>query len=186
MIHPGMIIALTGTPGTGKSSVCRLLSKKYRVIDLNALVIREKLHCGVDSERDTLIADTDALEKRIWALVGTEASDVILEGHLSHHLSIPDVIIVLRASPSELELRLRSRGYNESKIRENVEAEMLDVILVESVDSSEKVYEIDTTGMPVNDVAGKVDEIIQAVKKQDGDFLASFKPGKTDFLSAGL
>jgi len=185
-MHSGMIIALTGTPGTGKSSVCMLLSEKYRIIDLNALVIREKLHDGKDRERDTLIVDTDALEKRVRALVADEISDVILEGHLSHHLSIPDVIIVLRASPSELERRLRSRGYHERKIRENVEAEMLDVILVESVENPDKVYEIDTTGKPVKEVAGTVDDIIRAVKKQDEDFLAPFKPGKTDFLSAGL
>ena len=43
-----MQIALTGTPGTGKTTVAHLLP--YRVIDINALV-REGLNFGTDPKR---------------------------------------------------------------------------------------------------------------------------------------
>ena len=53
----------------------------------------------------------------------------------------------------ELEMRLKSRGYSEEKIKENIEAEALDVILVEAFEWCKKVFEVNTTG--------------KALKKQD-------------------
>ena len=57
-----MRIALTGTPGTGKTTVAALLP--YRVIDLNALV-KGGLNLGTDPERGCLEADMDGLS-RSW------------------------------------------------------------------------------------------------------------------------
>jgi len=66
-----------------------------------------------------------------------------IEGHLSHRVDL-DYCIVLRTRPEVLEKRLKKRGYSEEKIRENVEAEAMDVILSEAYQRT-KVYEIDTT-----------------------------------------
>ncbi len=100
-----MQIALTGTPGTGKTTVAGLLP--YKVIDINALV-RGGMNLGIDPERGCLDADMDALEQRLKELDSDEIS--ILEGHFSHHFA--DWSIVLRLAPSELELRLEARGYS--------------------------------------------------------------------------
>ena len=53
-----MRIALTGTPGTGKTTVAGLLP--YRVIDINALV-KGGMNLGIDPDRGCLEADMDAL-----------------------------------------------------------------------------------------------------------------------------
>ena len=90
--------------------------------------------------------------------------DVILEGHVSHLLPV-DTIIVLRASPKTLKERLAARGWSEVKIRENIEAEALDVILCEAVDTNKKVYEIDTTNMTPMQVKEAVLEIIGGTDK---------------------
>ncbi len=166
-----MRIALTGTPGTGKTTVAGLLP--YGIIDINALV-KEGLNLGIDPDRGCLEADMDALARRLKEMDADEdeADVVILEGHFSYYFA--DRAIVLRLAPAKLRARLEERGYSEKKIRENLEAEALDLILAESVESCSRVDEIDATGRSPQEVAGLVMEIIE------GDLTLS--PGQVDWL----
>jgi adenylate kinase len=84
-----------------------------------------------------------------------------------------DKVIVLRAAPRVLKERLASRVWSEEKLRENIEAEALDVILVESLEANKKVYEIDTTNMTTMQVKEAVVEIIKGTDK--------YAPGSIDF-----
>jgi len=180
-----MRIALTGTPGTGKSTVTAILP--YRVVDINALV-KGGLNLGIDSERGCLEADMEGLERRLDELdrMGdmddrdrTDGANItIIEGHISHYFT--DSAIVLRLDPKELKKRLLARGYSEKKIRENLEAEALDVILIEAVEFCDRVDEIDTTGHTPTEVADLVVGIIQGKIRQPpgqvswlGDFIDS-------------
>jgi len=56
--------------------------------------------------------------------------------------------VVLRLRPDELAARLGARGYPPEKVRENRDAEALDVCLIETVEQYEprQVLELDTTG----------------------------------------
>ena len=162
-----MQIALTGTPGTGKTTVAALL--RYRVLDINSLV-RGGMNLGQDPERGCLEADMDALAGHLDSLESEET--VILEGHFSHHFA--DWAIVLRLSPAALQPRLKKRGYSQSKIRENLEAEALDVILVEAVDMCRRVDEIDTTGLSAAEVAAMIEDIIEG--------RLYLPPGQADWL----
>ena len=76
-----------------------------------------------------------------------------------------DQIIVLRCRPDVRRERLAPRGYPEEKIRENLEAEALDVILIETTDAfaSEQIYEIDTTSIGIESV---VSQILSFVKDE--------------------
>ena len=149
-----MQIALTGTPGTGKTTIAALLP--YPVIDVNALV-KGGMNFGIDPVRGCLEADMDALAAHLARLDSDETQ--ILEGHFSHHFA--DWSIVLRLAPSLLKSRLEARGYSAEKIRENLEAEALDVILVEAAEFCDRVDEIDTTGKSPPEVAELVARIIQ-------------------------
>jgi len=172
-----MIIGITGTPGTGKTSASALIGG---VLDLNELIKTEGLYLGIDEERDSLIADMDAVYDRVCGIARERGGDLVIEGHLSHHVS--DSAIVLRLAPDELERRLMARGYSGTKIHENALAEAVDVILVEAVDWCERVYEVDTTGKTVEAVADAILEILDAIDR--GIEIDVYEPGSVDWLDS--
>lgn len=177
-----MLIGITGTPGTGKTSVTAQLEKKpgYQVIHLNELIKGEKLYSEVDVERDCVVADMDLVEQRVMKKIDTSCPVTILDSHLSHHIA--DIVIVLRTSPDELRERLQKRHYSENKVQENMEAEALDVILFESVEWCDKVFEIDTTNQAIEVTTKNIEEILDAVLKgQDETLIEKYKPGSVDW-----
>ncbi len=159
-----MQIALTGTPGTGKTSVAKFLEKNYRVIYLKNF---ENARMYRDVERDTYVVNLDVIRREIEKLRNGNEK-IILEGHYSHEMPV-DMVIVLRCHPQELEKRLRNRGYKESKIRENVEAEAMSLITSEAIGyhGKDKVFEVDTTHRKEDDVAM---DVIRIIEKRDRRF----------------
>ncbi len=149
-----MKVALTGTPGVGKTSAAALV-KGIEVVSVNALAKESHAVASVDEERDTVEVDIDVLAEAVTEIEG----EILLEGHLSHLLGV-DLAIVLRCSPAVLKRRLSEKGWAEAKVRENVEAEAVDVILIETVEAVRRVCEIDTTNMRIEDVACAIEEIL--------------------------
>ena len=188
-----MIIAISGTPGTGKTIVCNRLrdgvakhkvTDKYHIIDLNELIISEHLYDGTDDKRDSLIVDMGRLRDAVRSVVGADVDlegkcVTIIEGHLSHLMA--DCAIVLRCAPEQLKQRLLDKGFNEHKIQENLEAECLDVILIEAVEQSKLVYEINTTHKTVEQVGDEIYMIIQAIISGDNETLSDYQLGMIDF-----
>jgi adenylate kinase len=150
-------VAVTGTPGTGKSTATALLEDAYDVIHLNDLIKEDaSLWTERDAERDTLVADLDAVREHLGDWTG------VLDSHLAHRFDV-DRVVVLRCHPEAIESRLRERGEPEATATENAESEALDVVLSEAVAEHgvENVYEIDTTD---RDPAAVADEIRAAVE----------------------
>jgi len=183
-----MIIALTGTPGTGKTTICGFIAehsqyrKQYLIIDLNKLVIDGKLYTEKDEARNSYNADMEKLEERVKQIIShaPEGMDVIMEGHLSHLLPA-DAIIVLRTHPVALRKRLGKRKeYSFEKVKENANAEALDVILVESTEKSSSVFEINTTDATPLAVVKSVLFIVESLKK--GSIPKDFLPGKFNWI----
>jgi adenylate kinase len=179
-----MIVAITGTPGTGKTSVTRLLhTNGYLTMELNDIIWRHNCILGYDHTRETYEIDVDKLNFHVRAeaknLLGArDGTDAILflDSHLSHLLSteLIDIVIVLRCHPSALARRLEAHGYKSGKIRENLEAEALAVISCEATEMHKRVYEIDTTHInPQN--------IMIAILDPD-----KYVPGKIDWFKVIL
>jgi adenylate kinase len=146
-----MMYGITGTPGTGKSTITDLLaSRGFRFLHLSETFgpyIVEQ-----DTDRDTIVID----EER-WASEFARF-DGIVEGHLAHLLPC-DLIVVLRCRPDILSCRLGERGYSQAKIKENSLAEAIDVVLIETLEifSPEQVYELDTTDKTIHECADLVE-----------------------------
>lgn len=169
-----MKILISGTPGTGKTTVSELLSKKlgFELVKINEFAEEQGLVEGVDTKRGSLIIDEEKLDNAVGRLSG----NLVIEGHLAH-FCFGDIVVVLRCEPSELEKRLSGRSWPLEKIKENVEAEALDVILQEAVEASKKVIEIDTTGRDAGDVCVIIADI---VKSGNHD---KYKPGTVSWAS---
>ena len=170
-----MLVAITGTPGTGKSSVCEVLAKRgYVIVDLDEIARREGLIVGRDEKRGTDEVDVDALREglRIPAKVA------FLKSHYSHRMDV-DLAVVLRCRPSVLRARLEGRGWPPEKVRENVEAEAIDVILQEAVARLPFVFEVDTTKSTPEENAEAILRIL--LGKTNGH-----EPGSVDWTSEVL
>jgi len=165
-----MIILITGTPGTGKTAVSELLAKNtgtgiLKISDFATDDVTE------GAEGETRIVNIEKLESKIKGHISGRA---IIEGHLSHLMRIGDLVVVLRTDPGVLERRLEKKGFDEKKIRENLEAEALDVCLIESLERHKNTFEIDTTDKRPEEVVGDILKIIDGRGEE-------FRPGKIDW-----
>jgi adenylate kinase len=162
------VLLVTGVPGVGKTTVAKLLADRMLCvyINLSDLAENEGLITGFDEIRGTSIVDLEEMKKRLARIIDVGSGAMIFDGHYA-----PDVIsrevdslaFVLRRAPWNLREELAARGYSEEKVRENVEAELLDVCLVEAIESlgSERVCEVDTTGKTPQEV---VDEVMSTIR----------------------
>ena len=171
-------MAITGTPGVGKSTVSKALVEKLmenykwkfqdivdiKYIDITKVVIENGLYIEKDKDMDSYLIDFQKLNNYINNnSFSSEKNLVIIDGHVSHLLDV-DYIVVLRCSPEIVKDRLKKRNYSKDKVNENVEGEILDVCLIESLERFQKdnilVYEIDTTNRDIDSI---VYEIIEAI-----------------------
>jgi adenylate kinase len=150
-----MMCGITGTPGTGKSLVgCELARRGHTVVHLTTTVGSYVI--GDDEERDAQIIDVDR-----WAAEFVPV-DGFVEGHIAHLLPC-DRIVVLRCRPDELKKRLLRRKYREKKIRENADAEAIDVCLIETVEKfrPEQILELDTTARDATYCADQIERFVK-------------------------
>lgn len=170
-----MKVAITGTPGTGKSTISKVAANLagFRLIDVNGFAKERGLFCKKDKKRGSWVVDVAALGKESAKLSG----NVMFEGHLSHYCR-PDIAIVLRLNPKELEKRLKSRGWGIEKVTENVEAEAVGVCLSDALGACKKVFEVDATGKSAETVAKEISGIISGKSRQ------KYAAGKVDWLES--
>ena len=149
---PGAI-ALTGTPGTGKSSVAAALAPRWRTVEV--AVLARELGAARGHGRSVTV-DVPLLRRRFASVPRAARPDLVV-GHLAHLLPIRDVV-VLRCRPTELARRLaRTHRGSAADRRENYVAEATDVVLSEAVRPGHRVWEVDTTGRSVRAVARAVE-----------------------------
>jgi len=149
-----MRVALTGTPGTGKTSTAKEI-EGFEIVDLREFALEN----NIGEKKEELEIDVSELRDAFEASTKTD-KDLLFEGHFAHYLSA-DLCIVLRCEPEELRKRLNGRGYSDDKIEENVEAEKIDLTLQEAVEIQENVLEIDTTGRTAEGVAKELQNRIE-------------------------
>jgi len=119
-------VALTGTPGTGKTTVSSLLRESgKRVVSVE--ILAERFDCIEDADPDdgARPIDIPQLYSRALDEWGESPDDsLFVDGHLSHLLPV-DCVIILRCNPVDLQKRLEQRDYGERKVLQNVDWEIL-------------------------------------------------------------
>ena len=155
------MIVITGTPGTGKSVISKLVGKRLNlpVIDLNQYIKENRLYDSYDRKRKTYVFDIKNLEKT----VNKFEKNSIIESHMAHFIprKYVDIVFVFRTNPAILEKRLKKRNWSSTKISENVEAELIGLISYEANKRHKNVAEINTTKSSKSKI---VNEIVKHLK----------------------
>lgn len=148
-----MIIAITGTPGVGKSTVAKEAGKKlgYKVMEINKVL-------GIESDREASVS-VSRINKEITSRL---EDNTIIVSHLSHFLKDKRIrmFFVLRCSPPTLINRLKNRHYQKSKIYDNAMFEAIDGTMLETTEFHRNIVQMDNT----KNLRRNVNEIISFVK----------------------
>ena len=137
------VIAITGPPGTGKTTLAKYLEKKLKFARLDLHHYYKQISTGYDYSKKCYDIDLGKLEKLVKEK--SKENNLIVDSHISHLLKKVDLCIVLTCSDlKKLEKRLQDRKYSQKKVRENLDAEIFQVCLNEAKERKHKIIEVDT------------------------------------------
>lgn len=144
-----VIICVTGSVGSGKTTLSKFISESLnfeyldvsKFIDENSLVVD-----SFDKKLDTKNVDVDKLNDLLVSSFDKNKNYVV-DSHLSHWLpkKVVNLCIVIKCEMKVLKQRLKKRKYSELKIRENLDAEIMDSCFIEALENGHKVVIIEST-----------------------------------------
>ena len=160
-------ILVTGTPGTGKTTLCAELSEKLglRHLQVGEIVQREQAHEGWDVEHEAYTLDEDKLVDAMEPMM--ESGGAVVDHHGCD--LFPErwfqLVLVLRSDNTILYDRLAQRGYKQKKLTENVECEIMQVVLEEARESyaEEIVHELPSN--TIEDMESAVGRVSQWLER---------------------
>ncbi len=163
-------ILVTGTPGTGKSTICQLLALS---LNLKHVVFSEtvkQLNPVWDPILHTFDVTDEIEDKALDTLepLMTEGG-IILESHCPSIFPERwfDGVIVLRTDLKILSARLGARGYPEVKINENLQCETMDTIEIETKESYKEDRVLVLMNYPMSKLDSNVEEAIKFIEMLD-------------------
>ena len=98
------VIIVTGTPGTGKTTISKLLSIKLNAehIDLTSYAYANNLISMRDSNRETDIIDLNEFRRSITEEIKKTPGNIVIDGHYASDvtkINLVTRIFVLRREP---------------------------------------------------------------------------------------
>ncbi|MFW6285886.1 MAG: AAA family ATPase [Nanoarchaeota archaeon] len=143
-----MIISISGSVGTGKTSFAKILKKKlnkkekfkftykkFKIIHLNDWAIDYKIE---DVKKlQTFDFDIDKLIVKINTYLSENKSqNLIIEGHFAHFIDpkLVDYLFILNRDIKELEIEYMKRKYNIKKRNDNLEVENFNLCFYEGIE----------------------------------------------------
>ncbi|KAH6978922.1 AAA domain-containing protein [Fusarium venenatum] len=155
-------IIITGTPGVGKTTHCESLAEQtgLRHLSVNQVVKDKECHEGWSDEFHSWIVDEDKLLDAIEDDV--KAGGCIIDWHACDLFpqSWIDLVVVLRVDSSTLYDRLTARNYPESKLQENLDSEIMEVLLQEAHEAFDQEIVIELTSNNSDEMDTNIDRIV--------------------------
>lgn len=162
-------VLITGTPGTGKTSLATLIAERLgdgaKHVNVGEVAQQSKCYEGRDEELDTNILDEDKLLD-ILETVFQEAEDDNISCVADFHVCeiFPerwfDLVLVLRTRTEVLYDRLQARGYNDKKRDENMQSEIMQVILDEARESYDPAIVHEVPSNTLEDMESNVQRVL--------------------------
>lgn len=157
-----MRIGITGVPGSGKTTLSKLVCEKYNLqyISINDLINEKEFWTTIDARDDAKVVNMIALKKELQNV----PENCVVEGHLLCEFPVPvDILIILRVPTKLLGERLTEREYNEFKMKSNIYSELLDYCTDRAkckyCNSPTAMYEV-LTSKTIEECMGDIDQII--------------------------
>ena len=167
------VILISGTPSVGKTTTALKLKERLNAfyINLTSFAKNNNLISGFDEKRKTAIIAEEKMRKKIKEIINSVNKDIlIIDGHYAASVVPKEYvtkIFVLRRNPIELKNFMEKKEFRNNKLWENLESEILDVCLIESLCKLEesKICELDITGLTVDEVVNRIIAILFDKKK---------------------
>lgn len=157
-------IIITGTPGCGKTSHSEALvsqagSDSYVHINVSDFAKNSKCFESYDEVLDTHVVDEDKLLDLLE--IELEKGGRVIDWHCCDIFPerLIDLVVVLKTDNGLLFDRLSKRGYNEIKLQENLDCEIMEVILNEAREGYQPEIVIPLESNSVEDMDENVDRI---------------------------
>jgi len=133
-----MIIAITGSVGSGKTTLANYLGEKLeaKVIHMNDNAKLWKIE-EVD-ELQTFDFDLDKTIRDVEVeIMKNTGKDLIVESHFAHFINPDhvDKLIVVNRDLKNLKNEYEVRGYNEQKTSDNLEVESFNLCFYEAIEN---------------------------------------------------
>ncbi|KIW98471.1 uncharacterized protein Z519_00132 [Cladophialophora bantiana CBS 173.52] len=174
-------IIITGTPGVGKSTTCTQLLGlasastppiNLKHLSINDLVKSRSCHSGFDEELQTLIVDDDKLMDEVEKDIsdGEGEGGWLIDWHSTAGFAVRwvDLVVVLRCEQTNvLYDRLVARGYRDTKVQENMDAEIFGVVSEEAKEGwgeEEEGRVVELKSVEADDIEENAERILQWVK----------------------
>lgn len=162
-----MKLFITGTPGTGKSSLSLALKNEFKEIfiyEMKELLIKFDLLEEYEPERDTTIFDDKSAKNEIELFLKDKENYILAGPPIPFdNLDFTCIIVLTCSKKLVLEERLKTRNYKTSKIQENLESELLGEILGEVMDyfsANNKILVLDSCKNSIGELVNHVKRFI--------------------------
>lgn len=172
-----MLIAITGVPGTGKTTIAnelknqsKTLGNNFTFVDVTKEIKENKLYTDFDEQDQTLNVDMVKFDRYFSDLIKAlksknngadtayvnNSSAIVFEGHMSHLIEGLDFVIYLISDIEVISDRLKARNYSNKKIQDNTESQIMNVIEDEIKSMNYKFAIVDTSK---NTISQSIEEI---------------------------
>lgn len=166
------VILITGTPCTGKTTVAKELTQKLsaQYVNLTEYAKTHQLTVGEDTRRKTTIINEEKMRIKLAETINSSDNNyIIIDGHYAAAVTPTNLVtnvFVLRRNPKELKHFMQKCGFNNTKLYENLSAEILDICLIEAIQTQQgKVCELDITGKSLEKTVTEIVEVLAKGKK---------------------
>ncbi|ODV63677.1 nucleoside-triphosphatase [Ascoidea rubescens DSM 1968] len=155
-------IIITGTPGCGKTSHCEMLVgmlAEVKHFSISDIAKERKCIAAHDKLRDCDIVDEDKLLDEIED--DLEEGGILVDWHACEIFpeSLIDLVVVLRCKTDVIYDRLTERGYKNSKIQENLDVEIMEIIVEEARDNYDSSIIVELESNTMEDLEQNCDKI---------------------------
>ena len=143
----GKVVVISGTPGTGKSTLAKKMVKECGFKRLDVSKHYKEISTGYNRKKQCYDIDMKKFEKLVKErLKETTKKGLVIDSHIGQLLpkKLVTVCIILTCSNlRKLKNRLKRRKYSKKKIEENIQAEIFQTCLHEAREKGHNVVVVD-------------------------------------------